>query len=156
MSAPTPSRREQLGTFLRFVVVNVFNTVLYWGLYLVLLLVLPYFWANALALVVAVLVAYVANARYAFRVSASRWSLVLYLITNGTTVLLRMGVVWLLVDVLALPESLAPPVAVAVTTPVAFVLTKWSMASSRRPALRAATAPDQAVPAPAAPARNAA
>ena len=42
------------------------NTVLYWGLYLALLPVLPYFWANALALVVAVLAAYVANARYAF------------------------------------------------------------------------------------------
>jgi putative flippase GtrA len=121
------ARREQLGTFLRFVLVNVLNTVLYWGLYLVLLLALPYFAANALALVVAVLVAYVANARYAFRVSASRWSLVLYLVTNGTTVLLRMAVVWALVDGLSLPESLAPPVAVAVTTPIAFVLTRWAM-----------------------------
>jgi putative flippase GtrA len=149
-------RREQLGTFLRFVLVNVLNTVLYWGLYLALLLVLPYFWANALALVVAVLVAYVANARYAFRVSASRWSLVLYLLTNGTTVLLRMGVVWVLVEVLSLPESLAPPVAVAVTTPVAFVLTKWSMASSRRPAIRAAVVADQLAEVPSAAARNAA
>jgi putative flippase GtrA len=121
------ARREQLGTFLRFVLVNVLNTVLYWGLYLVLLLALPYFAANALALVVAVLVAYLANARYAFRVSASRWSLVLYLVTNGTTVLLRMAVVWALVDGLSLPESLAPPVAVAVTTPIAFVLTRWAM-----------------------------
>jgi putative flippase GtrA len=108
--------------------------VLYWGLYLLLLLVLPYFAANALALVIAVLVAYVANARYAFRVSASRWSLMMYLITNGTTVLLRMAVVWALVDAMSLPESLAPPVAVAVTTPVAFVLTKWAMAP-RRPAV---------------------
>jgi putative flippase GtrA len=124
-------RREQLGTFLRFVLVNVLNTVLYWGLYLLLLLALPYFAANALALVIAVLVAYVANARYAFRVSASRTSLVLYLITNGTTVFLRMAVVWALVDGLSLPESLAPPVAVAVTTPVAFLLTRWAMAPRR-------------------------
>jgi putative flippase GtrA len=151
------ARREQLGTFLRFVAVNVLNTVLYWGLYLVLLTVLPYFWANALALVMAVLVAYVANARYAFRVSASRRSLVLYVLTNGTTVLLRMAVVWLLVDVLSLPESLAPPVGVAVTTPVAFVLTRWAMAARERPAPSPEVLPGQRLPAgPAAPARNAA
>ena len=121
------ARREPAGQFARFVVVNVLNTVLYWGLYLLFLQAMPYLVANAVALLIAVLVAYVANARYAFRVGTSRWSLVMYLITNGTTVALRMGVVWLLVDVLGLGEALAPPVAVAVTTPVAFVLTKWAL-----------------------------
>jgi putative flippase GtrA len=124
--------RGQLGVFLRFVVVNVVNTGLYWGLYLVLLLVTPYFVANALALVIAVLAAYVANARYAFGVQTSRGSLAKYLVANGTTVVLRMGVVWLLVEVLALPAQLAPPAGVAITTPVAYLLTKWAMAA--RPA----------------------
>jgi putative flippase GtrA len=123
----TGARREPTGQFVRFVVVNVLNTVLYWGLYLLFLQVVPYLVANAAALLIAVLVAYVANARYAFRVGTSRWSLVMYLVTNGTTVALRMGVVWFLVDVLSLGEALAPPVAVAVTTPVAFVLTKWAL-----------------------------
>jgi putative flippase GtrA len=119
--------RGQLGVFLRFVLVNVLNTGLYWGLYLLFLLVMPYFWANALALVIAVLVAYVANARYAFGVATSRATLVKYLIANGTTIVLRMVVVWLLVGPLGLPEQFAPPAAVAITTPIAFVLTRWSM-----------------------------
>jgi putative flippase GtrA len=131
--------------FLRFVVVNVLNTFLYWALYLLLLLVMPYFWANALALVIAVLAAYVLNARYAFRVRASRWSLVMYLITNGTTIVLRSAVVWVLVEHLSLAEGLAPPVAVAVTLPVAFILTKLAMterpsAASRAPAAEPAPA----------------
>jgi putative flippase GtrA len=134
----TGARREPTGQFVRFVVVNVLNTVLYWGLYLLFLQVVPYLVANAAALLIAVLVAYVANARYAFRVGTSRWSLVMYLVTNGTTVALRMGVVWLLVDVLSLGEALAPPVAVAVTTPVAFVLTKWALRD--RPADRPTSA----------------
>lgn len=113
--------------FARFVVVNALNTGLYWALYLLLLQAMSYFWANALALVIAVLAAYVLNARYAFRVRASRWSLVMYLITNGTTIVLRSAVVWVLVEWLSLPEELAPPVAVAVTLPVAFVLTKLAM-----------------------------
>lgn len=125
--------RGQAGVFARFLLVNALNTGLYWGLYLVFLLAMPYFWANALALVLAVLVAYVANARYAFGVAISRSSLVRYLIANGTTILLRMVVVWALVESSILAEELAPPAAVAVTVPVAFLLTRWAMK---------ATAPD--------------
>ncbi|MFD2090349.1 GtrA family protein [Blastococcus deserti] len=124
MSTP---RRKRLGVFARFVLVNALNTGLYWGLYLALLPVAPYMVANGIALAVAVLVAYVANARYAFRVGTSRWSLVMYLVTNGTTVVLRSAVVWVLVEVLSLSEVLAPPVAVVVTMPVAFGLTRWAM-----------------------------
>lgn len=123
------AQRGQLAVFLRFVLVNALNTGLYWVLYLAFLLVMPYFWANALGLVIAVLVAYIANARFAFGVATSRASLVKYLIANGTTILLRMAVVWLLVTPLSLPEQLAPPVAVAITTPVAYVLTRWAMAA---------------------------
>ena len=128
--------RARVAVFLRFVLVNVLNTGLYWGLYLLLLLVTPYLVANTLALVVAVLVAYLANARYAFGVAPSRGRLLRYLVANGTTVLLRTAVVWVLVALLSLDEQLAPPVAVAVTMPAAFLLTGWAMAErpDRRPA----------------------
>lgn len=132
--------RGQLATFLRFVLVNVLNTGIYWGLYLLFLLAMPYFWANAVALVIAVLLAYVGNARYAFGVAPSRANLVKYLIANGTTVLARMVVVWVLVGPLPLPEEWAPPAAVAVTMPVAFLLTKWAMAE-RSPRRSSAAAP---------------
>ena len=120
--------RARVAVFLRFVLVNVLNTGLYWGLYLVLLPATPYLVANTVALVVAVLVAYAANARYAFGVPTSRGGLLRYLVANGTTVLLRTAVVWLLVSPLSLDEQLAPPVAVAVTMPVAYLLTKRAMA----------------------------
>lgn len=141
--------RDRIAVFLRFVLVNVLNTGLYWGLYLVLLLATPYLVANTVALVVAVLVAYAANARYAFGVTTSRGGLLRYLVANGTTVLLRTAVVWVLVSPLSLDEQLAPPVAVAVTMPVAYLLTGWAM--TRRPvAARAEPAPVPRVAAPAA------
>lgn len=141
----TRVRREGLGVFVRFLLVNVANTGLYWGLYLLLLPVAPYLVANGIALLIAVVVAYVANARYAFGVGMSSWSLVMYLVTNGTTVVLRTVVVWVLVDVLSLSEVLAPPVAVAVTMPVAFGLTRWAM-RERNGAGPAAPAAPAAVP----------
>ncbi|WP_324274264.1 GtrA family protein [Blastococcus brunescens] len=114
-------------TFLRFLVVNAVNTALYWGLYLLLLFVLPYLVANTVALVLAVLAAYLLNARYAFQVDASGRSLVLFLGANGTTIVLRTAVVWVLVEKLAASQELAPLLAVIVTTPVAYVLTRLAM-----------------------------
>lgn len=133
----------QRAVFLRFVLVNVLNTGLYWGLYLAFLVVMPYFWANALGLVIAVLVAYVANARFAFGVTTSSENLVKYLVANGTTILVRMAVVWVLVTPLPLPEQLAPPAAVALTMPIAYLLTRWAMTArtSGRVAAEAAPAP---------------
>ncbi|WP_158548494.1 GtrA family protein [Blastococcus sp. TF02A-26] len=148
------ARRPQVGVFLRFLLVNGLNTGLYWGLYLALLLISPYMVANALALVISVLVAYVANARYAFGVETSRSSLARYVVANGSTIVLRMAVSWLMVDVLTVPEQIVPPVAVAVTMPAAFLLTRWAMAVPASTA--SVTALAEVAPAPRAVARPAA
>lgn len=139
--------------FARFVVVNVLNTALYWALYLLFLLMMPYLVSNILALAVAVLVAYTANARYAFRVDTSSRTLLRYLVSNGTTVALRTAVVWVLVEVLSLAEQLAPPVAVAVTMPAAFILTRWAMGLGGQ--VPSGTAPVSDLPAAAIPALGA-
>jgi putative flippase GtrA len=113
--------------FARFVVVNVLNTLLYYLLYLLFLLVVPYVAANVLALGIAIVLAYLMNARYAFRVRMTGRSLVSFLVTNLSTMGLRTAVVWLLVEFSVTGERLAPLVAVAVTLPIAFLLTKFVM-----------------------------
>ncbi|SFC53369.1 Putative flippase GtrA (transmembrane translocase of bactoprenol-linked glucose) [Klenkia taihuensis] len=123
--------RSSTVVFAKFVVINVLNTGLYWLLYLLFLQFMPYLWANTAALVLAVLAAYVANARFAFDVPTSRRSLVRYLIANGTTIVARTGVAFVLVDLLRVREGLVPPIAVAITTPLAFVLTRWALGPPR-------------------------
>ena len=113
--------------FVRFVVVNVLNTALYYLLYLLFLLVVSYVVANVLSLGIAIGLAYLMNARYAFQVRMTGRSLVSFLVTNLTTMGLRTAVVWLLVELHLTGERLAPLVAVAVTLPVAFLLTKLVM-----------------------------
>ena len=120
------------GQFTRFAVVNAANTALYWGLYLALLLVVPYMVANLVSLVVAVVVAYWLNARYAFHVRMSAKGLAGFVAGQAVTIALRTALVWALVEVLGVDERLAPPVAVALALPVAFVLTRMVMAE--RPA----------------------
>jgi putative flippase GtrA len=116
------------GQFTRFAVVNAANTALYWGLYLALLLAMPYLVANVASLVVAVVVAYWLNARYAFHVSMTWKGLAGFVAGQAVTILLRTALVWALVEVLGMDERFAPPVAVALALPVAFVLTKMVMA----------------------------
>ena len=114
-----------------FVVVNVLNTLLYYGLYLLFLQVTDYGWANVLALSVAVLLAYAMNARYAFQVEMSGSSLAKFVVTNLTTMALRTGAVWLLVEFLATDERIAPLVAVVLTLPFAYLSTKFVMVGGR-------------------------
>ena len=51
-----------------------------------------------------------------------------------TTLLLRMAAVWVLVSLLSVDPALAPLFAVAVSTPVAYLLTRRAVAPRRRPA----------------------
>lgn len=127
--------------FVRFVVVNVVNTLLYWLLYLVFLQVLPYVAANVLALGIAIGLAYLMNARYAFRVRMTGRSLVSFLATNLTTLALRTAVVWLLVELQLSAEWLAPLVATAVTLPIAFLLTRLVLAGPAGDTARPMLAP---------------
>jgi putative flippase GtrA len=119
--------------FVRFVVVNVLNTGVYYLLYLLFLRVMPYVVANVIALVVAIVLAYLLNARYAFQVRMTGRSLVTFGVSNLSTTVLRTLVLWVLVEFLALNEQLAPLVATALTLPVAFVLTKVAMAERAVP-----------------------
>jgi len=126
----------------RFITVNVLNTGLYYLLYLLLLQVMPYVAANIAALAVAVVLAYLLNARWAFQVGMSGRSLLMFVVSNLTTTGLRTLVLWVLVEFAALTERVAPLLATAITLPVAFVLTALVMrnGAARPPAMRVATA----------------
>lgn len=125
-------RRLATGEFGRFIIVNGVNTALYWGLYLGLLLVLPYMAANLASLAVAVLIAYWLNARFAFRVGMNGRALAGFVAGQGVVIMLRTVAVWLLVEVAGLAAPLAPPIAVAVALPVAFVVSKLAMSGPDR------------------------
>ena len=143
----TPARREQLGVFVRFVVVNGANTVLYYGLYLLLRLAMPYLLANVIALIVAIAAAFWLNARFAFRVKPTAGKALLYPLSNLAGAALRTLAVFLLVEYAAMSEELAPLAATVLTLPIAFVLTSLVMAErgparAGGPAAGAATQPN--------------
>lgn len=118
---------QRRSAFLRFVAVNVVNTGIYYALYLLLLLVLPYVLANVVALAAAVLLAYAANARWTFGTAMTGRSLLTFLAGNGATTVLRTLVLWLLVEQAGMSELTAPVLATAITFPIAYVLAELAM-----------------------------
>ena len=109
---------------LRFALVGVVNTAVYYALYLVVRVPLGYLAAHFVALVVAMVVSFLLNARFTYHVRPTWRRFLLFPLGNlasyGT---LTAGVVLLVA--LGVSETTAPLLAAAGAIPVTFLLTRW-------------------------------
>lgn len=108
----------------RFLVGGAFTTGASWLCYVALLRVFRYELAYSLSFVVGILISFVVNSWFVFGVPL-RWRRLLpyplaYLIQYAA----GYAVVWVAVEKLGLPEWSGPLVALTVTIPVGFVLTR--------------------------------
>lgn len=117
MTAPRPF-------FVRFLVSGGVNTLVTYGLYLLLMLFLPYWGAYSIAFALGILLAYVLNRLFVFgqhRGTVSVLGLPLvYAAQYGAGIVL----LWLWVSVAGLSAALGPLVVIAITTPLTFLLTR--------------------------------
>ena len=120
---PGPEPAPQRGArFARFLVSGAFNTLLTYGLYLLLLQVLPYGWSYTLAYAAGIVLAYVLQRYFVFQRAGGRAAPFLVLLIYGVQYLLGLAAVWLWASVLGLPVWLAPLFAIALSLPVTFLL----------------------------------
>ncbi len=110
--------------FIRFVISGGVNTLLTYGLYVALLLVMPYQAAYALSYVAGIALAYALNTRFVFQEkaqlkTAAQYPLV-YLVQYVTSALF----LYVLVDLLRLNESLSYFAVIAATVPITYWLSR--------------------------------
>jgi putative flippase GtrA len=110
--------------FVRFVVVRGICAIFTYGLYLVLLIKIRYEVAYLVSFVGGVVLAYVINSRYVFREAMNAKSAILFPIVYivqflVSFVLLRIAVQWV-----GILPSIAFAIAVGITIPVTFVLSR--------------------------------
>lgn len=109
---------------MRFALVGVANTSVYYGSYLVLRLMMPYLFAHLIALVVAMTGSFFLNCYWTFRTPPTWRKFILFPLGNLTNyVFTTVGVV-LLVDGLGVDERIAPLAAAAAAIPFTFLLSK--------------------------------
>ena len=111
-------------TFPRFLIAGVVNTGLTYVLYLGLLFLMSYVWAYSLTYVIGIGMGYVLNAYWVFHRAPSLGSAVAYPFTYALNFLLGLSMLWLLVEVIHIPEEIAPLLVVVLTTPIMYIVTQ--------------------------------
>jgi putative flippase GtrA len=140
-----PERGTGRGALLRsavkFGVVGVVNTGVYYGAYLLIRLVVPYFTAHLLALAVAMVASFFLNCYWTFRTRPTWRKFAIFPLTNAVNYLMiTLGVV-VLVEWLGVDARLAPLLAAVASIPVTFLLSRRVLTGR---AGRPAAAPSEA------------
>ena len=129
---PEPERRIS-GQILIFALVGVVNTMTYYGLYLLLLMWLPYLAAHILAFILSMIGSFFLNARFTYRTRPTWRKFLLIPLTNATNFVITTAGVYVIVDVLHAGNRFAPLIASAAAIPVTFVVSRTIMLRPARP-----------------------
>ncbi|OPY86318.1 MAG: GtrA-like protein [Syntrophaceae bacterium PtaU1.Bin231] len=116
----------------RFVLAGTANTAASYLLYLLLLPVVPCAVSYTLAFAGGVVLSYVLNARWVFRVSAGPGAALRWPVVCLVQYLLGAGLLCLAVDILGIDPRVAPLPAVALTVPVTFLLSRRILQGRQR------------------------
>ncbi|MEU4803918.1 GtrA family protein [Actinosynnema sp. NPDC023587] len=112
----------RLGRIVRFGLVGVVNTGVYYGLYLLLGLVFPYLVAHVTAFVLAMVGSYFLNCYFTFRTPPSVRSFLLFPLSNVTNFVVTTAGLYALVTWLHVDQGIAPLLAAVVAIPFTFII----------------------------------
>ncbi len=131
-SLPPSAGRGQAETIVRYIVAGALNTGATYAFFYALLRVLPYATAYTIAFVAGIGLSYVLNARFVFATpirlaSALAWPLI-YLVQY----LIGIAVLALLVERFSVVPAVAAVLAIVVTVPLTFVLSRHVLAARPR------------------------
>jgi len=110
---------------LRFLVGGGVNTLLSLVYYWALLYLMPYGAAYTVSFALGILSSYAINTLFVFRTHWSWRRLMAFPLVHLVNYGVGLAVVWASVSLLGLDERVAPLVAIAVTLPLNFLLSRW-------------------------------
>lgn len=119
-----------------FVFLGAVNTVLSYGIYLLLVLVVAYPAAYTLSYPPGILISYYLNARFVFREKLRLAKALQYPVVYLVQYLLGLGLLYLLVEVVHLSKFIAPILIVLITVPCTYVLSRYVIKGRSRTTLR--------------------
>jgi len=110
--------------FLRFLVTGTLNTAASYGVYFLLLQVMPYLAAYTVAYVFGIALSYVLMTRFVFRAPAKLATAVRFPLVYVAQYVLGSAIVYALVEHARVPAWLAAAVAMVVVVPTTFVMAR--------------------------------
>lgn len=118
--------------FARFLVSGGFNTALTYGLYLALLLALPYKTSYTISYLIGIVLAYILNRFFVFKSHRGLKSALFLPLIYGMQYCLSMLILWCWVEKLGFDERLAPIVAIVFTLPVTYFFSKIAFSKKQK------------------------
>lgn len=113
------------GEFLRFLIMGGTNTIVAYAIYLLLLQWMRYEIAYSIGYAVGIVLAYALSAAFVFRQPMRRRSAIRFPLVYVSQFLVSLGILHLAVEVAHIPEWLAFAIAVGVTIPITFAVSRW-------------------------------
>ncbi len=114
----------RLWPLVKFCLVGVVNTGVYYGVYLLLFRLMPYVAAHLIGWTVSVVVSYLLNSWFTYRVRPTWLKLLLYPLSSLPNVLFTTFGVVLLVEVFRVGKGIAPLIAGLAAVPFSYLLAK--------------------------------
>ena len=131
------------GRIVRFALVGVLNTAIYYGLYLLFGLFLPYLAAHVVAFILSMIGSFFLNCYFTFRTRPTWRKFLLFPLSNATNFVVTSVGLYVLVQFVGLNQRIAPLLAASVAIPVTFLVAQVVLAGRHQPAAE----PGQAAPA---------
>ncbi|WOP19838.1 GtrA family protein [Raineyella sp. LH-20] len=135
----------RLWPLVKFCLVGVVNTGVYYGVYLVVLRFLPYPVAHLIGWTVSVVVSYLLNCVFTYRVRPTWRKLLVYPLSSLPNVLFTTFGVVLLIEVFHVGERLAPLIAGLAAVPFSYLLARLLLVGRGKQEPDSAGAVDEAV-----------
>ena len=114
--------KSHIGPLIRFALVGVLNTGVYYAFYLVLVLALPYLAAHVLAWSVAITFSFLMNCRFTYKVRPTWRRYAMFPLSNLPNIIATSVGVVALVELLHMNTKLAPLVAGVCAIPFSYLL----------------------------------
>lgn len=111
--------------FLRFVIVGVMNTGVYYAIYFSLLQFsgFHYLISHAVGVLLSMVFSYFLNVYFTYNVKPSWKTFFLFPVTQAVNIIVTVVVLWFLVDVFRFSAIYAPFMALVLTVPITFLVT---------------------------------
>lgn len=119
--------------FPRYLLSGGFNTLVTYGVYLLLLQALPYKTSYTIAYIGGIFLSYILNRYFVFKSDRGVKSLFLFPVVYLAQYLISLIIIWLWIEKLNLDERAAPILAIAITVPMTFILSKYIFSNEPPP-----------------------
>lgn len=117
--------RGKYSSFLKFLLAGGINTGVTYAIYLLFLPALGYRLSYGIAYLTGIVISFFLNKNFVFREDRGLRSILLFPLVYVAQYCFNYAIIWVWVEALKLPTTLAPLVAVALAVPVTYLITHW-------------------------------